>query len=313
METVIRSYSQFSTFGQCPRKSQLGKRYEPKVTAAALAEGDVFHLCLGKMYAQGKADAGWQVFEVTRDNYLSEAKAHGLAADQFEKLEVKFSNLRAMLQAYADYVLPKDLQHYEVLAVEKEFQVEIKEGVLLRGFIDGVWKDRKNGVRFIVEHKYKSGHEDDLMPMDLQVSLYTLALLPEMGHLPTLYNVALKPANRRGKNESAQDFAQRVAQAVKDDTAQFRWTPGEYDSKRFLRRTYSRGKAELSAALQQVRSQDRIMQLIEKEPEMVWRNVGDHCLWMCPFKPICIDEDPLVIEKFYERKQRSDKPKVKPV
>lgn len=311
---TLRSYSQFSTFGMCPRKHQLGKKYEPKVTAAALAEGDVFHLCLGKMYAQADANAGWDIFDTTRDNYLSEAKAAGSKPEVIEKLEVKFSNLRGMLQAYGMHVLPRDLDQYEVLAIEKEFLIPLERGLKLRGFVDGVFRDKKSGVRFIVEHKYKSGHEDDLMPMDLQVSLYTLALIEEYGPLPTLYNVALKPANRRGKNESAADFAARVGKAIVDEMAAFRWTPGEYEGKYFLRRTYSRGKAELTAALQQVRSQNRIMKLVEKEPEMVWRNVGDHCLYMCPFKPICIDEDPLVISQFYERKGEAPAaPAVKPV
>jgi len=312
---TIRSYSQFSVFGMCPRKHQLGKKYEPKIKAAALAEGDVFHLCLGKMYAQGKADAGWEIFNHTRDNYLSEAKAGGAKPEAIERLEQKFSNLHGMLEAYASSILPGDLARYEVLATEKEFLVPLKRGVKLRGFVDGIWKDKQSGVRFIVEHKYKSKHEDDLMPLDLQVSLYTLALLEEYGHLPTLYNVALKPMNRRGKSESSQDFAARVAKAIQDEMGAFQWTPGEYESKYFLRRTYSRGKGELQAALQQVRSMDRIMKLVERNPELVWRNVGDHCLFMCAFKPICIDDsDPLTVDQFYERKgQAPAPPAVRPI
>jgi hypothetical protein len=96
--------------------------------------------------------------------------------------------------------------------------------------------------------------------------------------------------------------------------ATFRWTPGEYEGKYFLRRTYSRGKAELTAALQQVRSQNRIMKIVEKDPSMVWRNVGDHCLFMCPFKPICIEEDTLLIDQYYERKGAPPAaPAIKPI
>jgi hypothetical protein len=300
--TQFRSYSQFSRFGQCPRKDQLARRYEPKVKAAALAEGEIFHLALAKMYSQGKADAGRDVVEAVKADYLSQAKTNGVKPDVIDRLEQKFSNLSVMLDAYASSVLPYDLNHYEIVAVEREFSVELEPGVILKGFIDGIWKDRSSGVRFIVEHKYKSSHDDDLIPLDLQVSLYTLALLPEFGPLPTLYNVCLKPANRRGKNETAQDFAYRVAQSVRNETAGFQWTPGEFSSRYFLRRTYSRGRADLTAALQQVRSMNRIMELVEKNPEMVWRNVGEHCLYMCPFKPICIEEDPLVIQQLYEVK-----------
>ena len=311
---TMRSYSQFSTFGMCPRKYQLGKKYEPKMTAAPLAEGDVFHLALGKMYAQADPNAGREIFRVTRDNYIADAKASGAKPEAIERLEQKFYNLHGMLEAYATVIVPQDLQRYEILAVEKEFLIPLERGLKLRGFVDGVWKDKQSGVRFIVEHKYKSKHEDDLMAMDLQVSLYTLALLEEYGPLPTLYNVALKPMNRRGIKESATDFAARVGQAIKDEMATFRWTPGEYEGKYFLRRTYSRGKAELTAALQQVRSQNRIMKIVEKDPSMVWRNVGDHCLFMCPFKPICIEEDTLLIDQYYERKGAPPAaPAIKPI
>lgn len=311
----LRSYSQFAQFGQCPRKRQLSQRYEPKVTAAALAEGDVFHLCLAKMYRQGKTEAGREVFEITRDGYLTDAKDAGLPVDKIEKLEIKFSNLAVILEAYGTYILPRDLDHYEILEVEMEFKVDLDDKTELRGFVDGIFRDRKTGVRYIVEHKYKSGHDDDLVPLDLQVSLYTLALLPVYGHLPTLYNVGLKPANRRGKNETMADFSARVADLVRKEAAAFRWTSGEFDSKNFLRRTYSRGNGELSAALQQVRSQARFMKEIDENPELVWRNVGDHCLYMCPFKPICIEEDPLLIGQLYDRKYKGpEAPKaVRPV
>lgn len=298
----VRSYSQFSRFGQCPRKDQLARRYEPKVKALALAEGEIFHKVLGEMYSRGEAGAGRDVLEATKASYLSGARSHDARPETLDRIEQKFSNLSVMLEAYATRVFPRDLERYEILAVEREFSVELEPGVVLRGFLDGIWRDRASGVRFIAEHKYKSSYEEDLMPLDLQVSLYTLALLPEFGLLPTLYNVCLKPAHRRGKNESAEDFSRRVSKSVMEETAGFQWEPGEFSSRYFIRRTYSRGRTDLAVALQQVRSMNRVMELVDRNPDMVWRNVGDHCLYTCPFRPICIDEDPFIAGQLYETK-----------
>lgn len=299
-----RSYSQYSTFGLCPRKWQLSKKFEPKITAAALSEGDMFHLAVGKMYAQADPNAGKAIFDFTRDEYLKRMHAAGGTQEQVDRLTIKFAALEAMIAAYTDRIFLNDMKHFDVLETEKEFKVKAGPGLTLNGYIDGVWKDRSSGVRFIVEHKYKTAHEPELMPLDLQVSLYTLALLEEYGPLPTLYNVALKPANRQGKNETTADFTARLTASIVEEMQAFRWTAGDYSAKRFLRQTYSRGRSELAAALDQIRAQDQAMRRIEKNPTGVWRNVGDHCLWMCPFKNICIDEDKLVIDRFFDRKDK---------
>lgn len=299
-----RSYSQYSTFGLCPRKWQLSKKYEPKITAAVLAEGDVFHLAIGKMYAQADPNAGKAVFDFTRDDYFKRLALAGAPQEKIDSLTVKFAALEAMIAVYTEKIFKHDMGQYDVLETEKEFKIKVGPGLVLGGFIDGVWRDKKSGVRFIVEHKYKQRHEPELMPLDLQVSLYTLALLEEYGPLPTLYNVALKPMNRQGTKETLAEFTARLQTVVTDEMAAFRWTPGDYSDKRFVRQTYSRGRAELTAALNQIRYQDKVMRTIDKDAGKVWRNVGDHCLYFCPFKNICIEEDPLVIDRFFDKKDR---------
>jgi hypothetical protein len=296
-----RSYSQFSTFGMCPRKWQLSKKFEPKIIAAPLAEGDIFHLAVGKMYAQNDPNAGKAVFDFARNDYLQRLSTAKASQEQIDRLTVKFAALEAMITCYAKSIFSMDMTRFEVLETEKEFRVKAGPGLVLGGFIDGIWRDKQSGVRFIVEHKYKSAHEPELMPLDLQVSLYTLALLEEYGPLPTLYNVALKPANRQGKNETTAEFVTRLTASIDEEMQAFRWTPGDFKEKRFVRQTYSRGRAELTAALSQIRTQHKAMTAVARTGE-AWRNVGDHCLWMCPFKNICIEEDALVIDRFFDRK-----------
>lgn len=298
----FNTYSNYATFGLCPRKWQLSRKYEPKITAAALAEGDLFHLAVGKMYAQNDPQAGNAVFTFTRDDYLNRLAQANAPQDTVDKWTMKFAALEAMIDAYAKNIFVHDSSRFTFLHTERAFKVKIGPGLTLVGRIDGIWQDRTSGVRFIVEHKYKTGHEEELMALDLQVSLYTLALLEEFGPLPTLYNVALKPGNRQGAKETPADFVARLKQVIADEMTAFRWTPGDFREKRFLRQTYSRGRAELTAALEQVRAQDKVMRGIKKDPGKVWRNVGDHCLYFCPFKSICIEEDPLVIARFFDKK-----------
>lgn len=297
-----RSYSQFSAFAMCPRKHVLSRKYDTKVKAAALAEGDVFHLTLGKMYAQGKAEAGKEILDFARNNYLEEANKAGSSPEAIEKLEAKFAALVQMIETYKTMIFTEDMKRYEVLETEKSFRVKAGRGLWLNGFVDGVWKSRESGVRFIVEHKYKSSHDEELMSLDLQVSLYTLALVEQYGGpLPTLYNVALKPQNRRSEGEPLDAFVKRVVKSIEKDAADFKWAP-EYASKRFIRRAYSRGRGELKAVLDQIRSMNRVMTRIEKDPSLAWRNPGDHCLWMCQYKPLCIDEDPMIVDRFFDLK-----------
>jgi len=301
-----RSYSQFSTFALCPRKHVLGRKYESKVKATALAEGDIFHLCLGKMYAQGDADAGLEVFKVTREQYLKDAKEGGASTESIERMIVKFASLEAMLKAYREKIFPGDMARYDILAVEKSFDIKVARGLRLRGYVDGIWRDKSSGVRFIMEHKYKTSHEEDLMHLDLQVSLYTAAMIEEYGPLPTFYNVALKPQNRMKKNETHHDFVTRIYTDVTEKMTGFLYSPGDFACDRFVRKTYSRGKTELKAAIDQITSMDRVMRRVEKHPELAWRNVGDHCLWLCSFRPVCIDEDPMDVNRLYELKQRME-------
>jgi hypothetical protein len=305
-----RSHSQYATFGMCPRKHQLSRKWQPKAKAPPLMEGDVFHTVVGKMYATGNIQDGLDIFEMAKGSHMEAVVRSGADHEYIEKVEMKFSNLRVILGLYAEHIVPNDLAFYDVLSVEEPFEIKVSETSTIRGFIDAVFRHKQTGVRHIVEHKYKSKHEEDLMPLDLQVSMYTLALIPKYGLLPTLYNVALKPANRQSKKESTDAFRARVAESLREKMSGFSWRDGDYQSDLFVRRVYSRGKSELATALAEIRAKDKIMDMVEADPSLVWRNPGDHCLYMCPFKPICMDEDPMLIERMYEPKEESPRGKL---
>lgn len=300
------SFSQFRTSAECPRRWVLSSRYQPKLKAAALQEGEIWHAVLGKWYTEKRVEPGLDTLYALRNEFLENARQTGLEADKFFKLESKFAAMEQVLRSYWSSVAVCDFNEFEFEAIERSFEVPISRGVRLIGQLDGIWRHKQTGVRYIVEHKYQSDFHDELMPMDLQISIYTLAMIPEFGILPTLYNVARKPLHRRDHDESPEDFSSRVSKSVSSDTKDFRYDSLEFTSRRFIRRRYSRSRRELEVALDQVRSQSRFMRDLKRRPELAYRNVGDHCLWICPFKSICVDEDPIVVDRFFVKKQAHD-------
>lgn len=303
-KTVHGSYSLLSTLALCPRKWQLSRRYEPKVKARALAEGDVFHQVLGKFYGVQDYAKGREVLDLVADEYLAQAKANGLSQGQVEALESRFAGLGGVASVYWDKIAQPDFKRFRFLWIEKPFTVRLSRTLVLHGYVDGVWEDLSTGVRYIVEHKYKSDHHEELMPLDLQVSLYTLALIPEFGVLPTLYNVARKPLQKRKPLESFVDFSKRIREAILSESEGFAYRHDEFESRFFVRQRYSRGKGDLEVALEQARAMAKAMKAFDRRPELVYRNVGEHCLFMCPFRSICLEEDPLVVEQFFHDKRK---------
>lgn len=289
------SYSQYRNFAECPRKWELSRKYEPKRKAAALQDGSTWHLVLAKFYATKSFEAGMAGLKVEFDNI---SPFDGRDA---EALMAKRTSMMALASTYWQRVAERDLEEFEVLAVEKPFKVRLNRGLYLQGYVDLVLKHRKTGITFIVEHKHQQDLHDELLALDLQVSLYTLALLPEYGLLPTLYNVCRKPMYKRSeaKGETAEQFSARVIKLIDEESAKINWSYDGFDSRFHVRRAYSRGQGDLKAALQQARVMAKQMHGIEKDPSLVWRNVGDHCMYRCSFRDLCIAEDPIVIDERY--------------
>lgn len=73
---------------------------------------------------------------------------------------------------------------YEMIWVEKEFEVEISPGVVLVGKIDGRCRDKETGREWLIEHKTCKRMPDESVRMyDTQTPTYT-SVLPEIGEGP---------------------------------------------------------------------------------------------------------------------------------
>ena len=295
-----RSYSQFKTFGMCPRKWWLSRRYDPKLKSSALAEGDLFHIALAKYYAQNDKKAGMDSLTAVAEEYRLQTEEAGASDAVREKLDTKINLLYTMAEMYFDQIAIRDHTRFEILAVEKPFSFKISEDLQIDGFIDMIVRDRVTGARYIGEHKYQTDFDEELLALDLQSTIYVSSQIPEFGILPVIYNVTRKPQYRQGKKETRPEFLVRAKKAALEEMMGWNgYQPNEFSSKFFERRVFSRGRTDMASCLAQMIGQDKMMQIVEANPMHASRNVGDQCLYFCPFKSICIDEDPLAVENFF--------------
>lgn len=300
----MTSYSQFSTFGFCPRRWQLSRKYEPKYKHAALMEGDAMHQALAKFYGTASKQKADELLDHVFSNIRQEMEESGAHADKVSDFQNRSAALVAVFQTYVEQVGVPDLNRFEFEALEEPFKVDLGNGLTLDGVVDGVWKDRETKIRYLVEHKYKQSFNSEMMHLDLQVSLYTLALIPRFGILPTLYNVILKPMHKPKSGEKPAEFGARVLAACREDLVV---RSGVEISGRVVRNRYTRGRRDLEMALSQIRAQRRSMDELTADPSRVWRNIGDQCVYMCPFREICVDEDALAVNALFVEKSQEKK------
>ena len=174
------SISKIRLFKSCRRAYEL--RYveglAPVEVSDALETGRSYHGKLEDLYRDGSFD----------DSDLSKASA--------------------MAKAYEKYIYPK----FEVEAVEEPFEFRICPEHTIVGRVDGV-----SDGRVLVEHKTTSsdldGYEFDL-EWDEQIPCYMLAY----GIRTMIYTVVKKPTVRQKKDESDEEFYQRMVEWYDTDT-----------------------------------------------------------------------------------------------
>lgn len=121
-----------------------------------------------------------------------------------------YSKAAAMATAYKKYIFPK----FEVVAMEKELEKQIGDHVL-HGFVDGLSADG-----YIVEHKTTSrdiaegGEYEYNLLWDEQI----LAYMVLTGARKVYYTVCKKPTIRQKKDETEEEFYNRMVAWYDDDT-----------------------------------------------------------------------------------------------
>ena len=122
-----------------------------------------------------------------------------------------YSKAAAMARAYEKYILPQ----FHVVAAEKELEKPVGDHVL-HGFVDGISDDG-----YIVEHKTTSADisEGGEYEYNLLWDEQVLAYMSLTGLRKVYYTVCRKPTIRLKKDESEEEFFERMVAWYDDDTA----------------------------------------------------------------------------------------------
>lgn len=297
--------SEIKALFMCPRNHHLGftRGLTPKRKKIYFDEGAAGHSAFQAFYSGKSIEEAIGEFDKIYDGHMKSISAY---PEDHDKAVTKFLRLRAMIVAYLEKVGKKDMEAYDTSHVEEEFVVPIIDlngnpmpDVMFAGKLDGIWTEREgNKVSMLVEHKFYSSFNetDNVMYLDQQVTLYALAAAIKFGvKVPvTLYNVCTKPKNERTKSETPDEFFYRIYELASDPK-----NAGNY----FKRVPVTRGPQHFRVA-REILYNAALVITGQKPLPYLYRNVGDHCLWLCPFKQICIEEDPRVLEQMYEPKKK---------
>ena len=295
--------SEIKSLFMCPRNHHLGfeQGLQPKRKKIYFDEGTAAHNAMETIYSGGTIDAAIASYDKIYEGHIIGLEKY---PNEKDKAISKFLATRALVLVYLESVAPADMKKYDTSHVEEEFAVPILDmdgkpipDVMFAGKMDGIWTEREgNRASMVVEHKfYASFNEvENTLYLDQQVTLYALAAALAFGvKVPiTLYNVARKPKNERQKDESPDEFFYRIYELVNDNKAKY-----------FSRVPITRGYQHFKVAHEILFNAAMI--ITGKAPlPYKYRNVGDQCLWLCPFKSICLEQDPRITEQMFEKKPK---------
>lgn len=115
----------------------------------------------------------------------------------------------AMAKAYEKYIYP----HFKVVEAEKYVEYDLGDGDTLIGFVDGV---TDNG--YIVEHKTTGMDITEQYEYNLLWDEQILAYMLLTGMRKVWYTVCRKPTIRQKKNETDEEFFNRMVAWYDEDT-----------------------------------------------------------------------------------------------
>lgn len=183
MDILELRTSERGGFKRCPQKHQWGivEGLAPRRTSNPLWFGQAVHIALAHWYLKGSkrgphpADTFLEVLEGDRVIRVPDTTDDAQLAEYVDARDLG----RDMLQHYVEhYGTDSD---WEVIATEQTFEywmprLGVKKGKHIRylGTFDGVYRDRRTGFIWLMEHKTAASIRLDHLPLDQQASSYWL-------------------------------------------------------------------------------------------------------------------------------------------
>lgn len=210
--------SEISLMDDCPEKWYRAYAQQLELKNAkpswSLIYGTAIHQAIDDWWRTGKLDfASLQL--IIPDGTILDAD------DEAEK-QYYTGLLRTQMERYITYYA-NDFTDYKLIHNEQVLSVPY-EGFILKGKIDRVWKDKKATV--LVDTKtagrltmetYEGWH------FKFQFMFYVWLLAKATGKAPNelLVDAVIKPALRRGKDESMESLHQRIRQAMIQEPSKY--------------------------------------------------------------------------------------------
>lgn len=254
------------------------------------------------------------------EQYVTEGNIDIQLPEHEEVDEFNFAIAQAMATAYVDWI--KD-QGLEFIEVELPFVVSVGYGKRLKGKIDAVVE--RNGEYFLVEHKTTSQYSEEYLQslmLDEQPTNYLFAFNKLIDHaelagmdkkaVGMFYLIVEKPTIKPFKATSLEqrkykkDGSLYANQREFDETLEeFKERLGKWytEEERIHRHFIYRKPTELSERIEDLQLQ--IKDLIRAEADgTYYRNPASCKVFGCPYRPLCIAEDPTNFIDLYTTKTK---------
>lgn len=289
--------SEIATFKACRYKWYLGyiRRITSKYPVTYFEDGGAFHDALEDI---GNDVPMEQVGKNIKENYKGFIK--DLRVDFTQALLESYDKRLAMVQGMvAGYDAHYGKDEWHVIQCEEEFCIPF-EGTFIRGKKDKKVL-QKNKVK-LVEHKTSSTIAKSYvskLPMDQQTLTYSWADWKATGEMVAgiIYDVTKKPSIRQQKDESREEFLNRLRD-------EYITKPEKY----FFRETLHYSKKQLIAFEKNlVKLIARMKDAAENPKEQVYRNEGACSdFGGCAYRSICLNKSlkGRHMDGFYKRKMK---------
>ena len=193
---------------------------------------------------------------------------------------------------------------YEMVWVEKEFEVEVAPGIVLVGKIDGRCREKATRREWLIEHKTCKRMPDEIIRMiDVQTPLYT-SVLPDIGEEPVVgvvwdYVRTKMPAvpellksgglsARKGIDTLPEIFLREINRHGLNPDA-YRDTIQSLNDESFYRRIpYNVSKSQTKRLREELIITANYLQELETKDDWC-RNLTRDCSW-CSYKDLCYAE-----------------------
>jgi hypothetical protein len=297
MDKLVMTYSELSSMRECRRRHELSyvRLLKPKRTSTKLAVGTIGHEALATYFLSQESKQALATFDSKLEEEIKRIKSISSDAN-VDELSVSAYATRAALRHYLELQGPEDLKRYEVIEVERTFEVPVLHPkAFYAGKIDLIVKDRHLGVLGIFDHKFLSAFDSNvnLLALDIQITLYCYATGRLFDEFPAIaiYNVIKKPKIKKKDGESLTDYEERVYSHLQKKIDDKKVMP-------FVRTSITRGPNDFAIAEQELYEAIRD----RRRKSFNFRNVGMHCSWKCAFKEICFHENAMLVEEMFEKR-----------